>query len=290
MSKTSLIEKELDELIDLGESFSNYLYYTRCNHVPKKYQYISDYSETDLEHEDCTDEDRELWKDYQQYEARVQVVVKELRKLGGLTEVYQRFYTAAYRVVASIASERLSDFEAQYKSPKRAKINHSNYTIYDAMIGLVNEYSGLGPSNAMSRVQNQIDILKSIRSHLGSTLFEFDQMLRMDLFDSELEAAKHLSERGHLRAAGAIAGVVLEKHLKQTAERHGFSSRKKAPSIADFNEYLKAEGITDTVQWRRIQGLADIRNLCDHPKEREPSVDDLHDLLSGVERVLRSVL
>ncbi len=47
-----------------------------------------------------------------------------------------------------------------------------------------------------------------------------------DLFDSELESAKELSKKGFLRAGGALAGVVLEKHLAQVMTNHGLKSKK----------------------------------------------------------------
>ena len=60
------------------------------------------------------------------------------------------------------------------------------------------------------------------------------------------------------------------------------------PSIADFNDFLKQEGVNDIPVWRQIQSLADIRNLCDHAKDREPTVADLEDLTAGVDRTIKN--
>ncbi|MBF8277611.1 MAG: hypothetical protein HW390_2684 [Candidatus Brocadiaceae bacterium] len=38
------------------------------------------------------------------------------------------------------------------------------------------------------------------------------------------------------RAAGDLAGVVLERHLQRVAENHKRPIRKKAPTISDLND------------------------------------------------------
>jgi hypothetical protein len=64
---------------------------------------------------------------------------------------------------------------------------------------------------------------------------------------------------------------------------------KKNPTIADFNEALKAGGAIDLPQWRFIQHLADIRNLCDHSRTPEPTADQVADLLAGTKKVTKTV-
>ena len=64
--------------------------------------------------------------------------------------------------------------------------------------------------------------------------------------------------------------------------------KKKNPTIADFNDALK-DNAYDVVEWRRIQRLGDIRNLCDHSKDREPTKDEVEELISGTERTIKTV-
>jgi len=71
-------------------------------------------------------------------------------------------------------------------------------------------------------------------------LFEIRQLVQADLFDSEIGAARELLENKFLRAAGAVAGVVLEKHLRQVCDDRGLKILKKNPTLGDLNELLKA--------------------------------------------------
>jgi hypothetical protein len=107
--------------------------------------------------------------------------------------------------------------------------------------------------------------------------------------DSELDAAQSLAKNGFVRATGAVAGVVLEKHLAHVCEQHGLKSRKKRPSIADFYQLLKEASVIETTTWRYIQHLGDVRNLCDHGKDREPTREEVLELIEGVKKVSKSV-
>ena len=120
-------------------------------------------------------------------------------------------------------------------------------------------------------------------------LFDIRQLVQADLFDSELDSAKELAKHKFFRASGALAGVVLEKHLRQVCDNHSLKVTKKNPTISDLNDLLKQSGVIDTPLWRSIQFLGDIRNLCDHSKASEPTKDQIEDLLDGVTKVTKTL-
>jgi hypothetical protein len=127
--------------------------------------------------------------------------------------------------------------------------------------------------NAVTYIKfnNQIQIVSSAMTRLDEALSNIRGLLQADLFDSELEAARHLAKNGHLRAAGAVAGVVLEAHLGAVCDRHSVAIRKKDPHISELNDALKNADIFDVANWRWMQRLGDIRNLCDHKSSATPS-------------------
>ncbi len=109
-----------------------------------------------------------------------------------------------------------------------------------------------------------------------------------EIQDSELKAAIKLKKISK-RAAGALAGVVLERHLQRVAVNHQISIPKKNPTIADLNDPLKGANIYDVPMWRKIQYLGDIRNLCSHQKDTEPTEEQVTELIDGVNAVIKNV-
>jgi hypothetical protein len=52
---------------------------------------------------------------------------------------------------------------------------------------------------------------------------------------------------------------------------------------------LKDGGVIDIPQWRRIQHLADVRNLCGHSKDREPAAGEVEEMIAGVTKLTKSL-
>jgi hypothetical protein len=113
--------------------------------------------------------------------------------------------------------------------------------------------------------------------------------VQADLFDSELESCKELIKHGYMRSAGALAGVVLEKHLDEVCTNHSIVIKKKNPTLADFNDELRSADVIAVPSWRFIQHLGDLRNLCCHNKDREPTKPEVTELVEGVEKLTRTL-
>ena len=213
-------------------------------------------------------------------------------KIPNFSMEYQSWYSEALLCVKQLLPDRLKDFTELYKpTTKRAKINCENYTIFDYLLGLQMKNAfgeiGVSPNAAMPKFTQQLEIVKSIKKRFESSLFDIKQLVQADLFDSELDAARELNKKGFTRGSGAIAGVVLEKHLAQVCENHSIGIKKKHPSINDLNQLLKDNNVIEMADWRFIQRLADLRNLCDHNKEMEPKKEDIEELISGVDKITK---
>jgi hypothetical protein len=206
---------------------------------------------------------------------------------------YDSWYSEALLVVKQIIPDRLADFVKQYKDEKRKEIDFLSYGIADYLLGLRTTRGGyeviVDQTAAIPKMKNQNSILVSVEKRFDSALFDIQEVIQADIYDSELSAASDLAKKGFVRGGGAIAGVVLEKQLGHVCSLHGLKSRKKYPSISDFYQLLKENNIIDTAKWRFIQHLGDIRNLCDHNKEREPTNEDVLELIEGVEKVIKTV-
>lgn len=201
---------------------------------------------------------------------------------------YETWYTKAVVVIKQITPDRIQDFTLLYSNPKRKDLEVGTYCISDALRTIRHSNGRYGPWTAQYCVFSQLNMLRACLEKFDSKLYDLQTILQADIFDSEIESAKHLLKMGFSRAAGAICGVVLEKHFRGVCGSRGIAMRKKNPTIADYNDALK-DCAYDTVEWRRIQRLGDIRNLCDHSKDREPTKDEVEELISGTDRVTKTI-
>lgn len=218
-----------------------------------------------------------------------------IKELPSFDTEYQRWYSEAISLIRQILPDRLADFVRHYEKPKtRKEISYENYRIEDYLQGLqvtrgYNKEVVVGKYAAIPQFQQQLAIVSAAEARFESSLFDIKQLVQADLLDSEIEAAEHLAKFKFVRAAGAVAGVVLERHLAQVCSNHSITVAKKNPTIADFNELLKNGGVVDLPQWRFVQHLADIRNLCDHGRNPEPTTEQVADLVAGVKKTIKTL-
>ena len=213
-----------------------------------------------------------------------------------LEKSYQRWYTESLLVIKQLLPDRLTEFQQLYRGDgRRDRFDGTTFNIQDWMKGFRANTNSFGKKgfNDLTIVgmllRNQLDILRSAKSRLESRIFDIKHLVQADLFDSELDAARELASRGFLRAAGVVAGVVLERHLIQVVDNHNINTHKDNPTIGDFNDLLKDDGVLEIPSWRQIQRFGDIRNLCAHSKQREPTKDEVDELISGVEKYTKAL-
>jgi len=207
---------------------------------------------------------------------------------------YEIWYSGSLSLIKIVLPDRAEDFEKYYHQKGEESLkNYITYTPprsegvnFDSPFDYV---PAKKVDYARSLFENQVGIVKAVKRRFESSLFDIKQLVQADLFDSELDAARELNKKGFVRGAGAIAGVVLESHLSQVCEIHKIKVTKKNPTINDYNQLLKNNDVIEIPVWRSIQHLADLRNLCDHNKKREPKKEEIEELINGVEKITKTV-
>lgn len=209
---------------------------------------------------------------------------------------YQRWYSTALRVVEQLLPDRYGEFRELYRLDKTPKeLTVTTYAVSDYIHGtrMTRNYGEEEVFDAavvaLTKFGNQVDILASAQARLDSLLADIEGTLEATLLDDELETAGELLKAKHLRSAGIVAGVVLERHLKGVMGNHELSLGRKKAQIARLNDALKDGGVIDVPRWREIQRLGDIRNLCGHDGEREPTAEEVSELIDGTGKVVASV-
>lgn len=186
---------------------------------------------------------------------------------------YQKWFSAVRVIVAKNQPSRLAELDELYEEIK-SSLSRKNIT-KDSFLKL------------KDNINYQFDLLAAVPNHLRYLGYDTELQLYSILMDDELLAAKHLLSKGFLRSSGALAGVLLERHLKNLLSKHTPPIKvKKNATLSTLNDACK-DSIYDLVTWRKIQHLADIRNLCAHDKQPEPKKSEVEDLLSGVSSILK---
>jgi hypothetical protein len=226
-------------------------------------------------------------------EGRKLAISFEKRQEKQFNFAYQSWYTKALKAVFSFAQDRHAEFRGYYEiDPKRKTFGYGTYVIQDYLKGVVP--GGLQYQDFDSREQviqcfgNQLSILNAIKDRVASVLANIEGELYAEIQDNEVAIARQLM-RVSPRAAGALVGVVIEGHLQKVADSHGIKIAKKNPTIADLNDPLKAAAITDTASWRKISYLADLRNLCSHRKDVDPTREQVEELIAGAEWLTKNI-
>jgi hypothetical protein len=277
ISNLEKYKKDLQKLITRGDGLLNALQY------------------------DCFQEDfvAQLEKAFKNKRSKKKLISEFVKSLPNFNIDYQKWYSESLVLIKQLLPDRVDDFIGLYKKPKtkRKDITYENYVIEDALIGLEVSRTDFMEGKkiladkkaAIPKFQQQLNILKSIKSRFESSLFDIRQLVQADLFDSELEVAKELNKKGFTRGAGAVAGVILEGHLLQVCDNHKIVVKKKNPTINDLAQLLKDNDVIDTPDWRKIQHLADLRNLCDHKKKKDPTSEQINELIEGVSKTIKTL-
>ena len=216
---------------------------------------------------------------------------EEFQDITKLRSRYQNWYTRSLAVIAQLLPDRLSEFRNLYRLEKPPKqLDAGTYTISDYLEGLTQRYTVQHHHNVfLSKLSIQMTILGSSISRIDSILADTKGALRADLLSTEIGRARELAKNGYLRAAGIIAGVVLENHLAAACSNHQIKIVKARPTLADYNESLKKASVYEITDWQRIQWLASIRNICAQAGQKDPTNDQIESLIVGVDQVIKLI-
>ncbi len=166
---------------------------------------------------------------------------KLLKKIPRFASAFQTWYSEAHSVIKQLIPDRLPDFVKLYEKPKtRKELTASSYVIEDYLQNITVSRGGyviVSLSTVIPLFEQQLEILKAALGRFESSLFDIKQLVHADLLDSELDAARILQKNKFYRAAGAITGVVIEKHLTQVCMNHNLQATKKNPTISDLNDW-----------------------------------------------------
>lgn len=189
--------------------------------------------------------------------------------------------------------DRYAEFGDLCRPETRRSINYETYGVPDYPAGTRltrGPYQELvfDPLQVGRKFEQQIAIAPTAEGRLDSFLTDLGRVVHGRLLDDEIESAKSLLAAGHVRAAGMAAGVALEGYLKKVVVDRRLTMRKKA-TRANLNDALREAAAYDVVMWRRLQALAEVRNLCAHKSDRGSATEEVRRLIDEVADVVHTV-
>jgi hypothetical protein len=212
---------------------------------------------------------------------------------GSFRYKYQSWYSKVSVIVEFLAPDRMKEFKSYYEiDPKRKSLGYGTYVIQDYFKGVGPDKYSYPNFDSLGQVLNccvnQHSIVQSVIDRLDTSLHDIRGTIYGEILDDELQAASTL-RKINLRAAGALCGVIIERHLQNLATKHFIKKTKANPTISDLNEALKAADVIDLTVWRKISYLADIRNICSHKKDKDPTATQVDDLIDGANWLTKNI-
>ena len=120
----------------------------------------------------------------------------------------------------------------------------------------------------------------------GGYLNSIKNLIQAEVFESELEQAQELLDKGYKLSAAVIAGVVLETALRDSCDQEGIAHGK----LDKMNAELAKSGKYNKLQQKRITALADIRNNAAHGKPDNFTDEDVKLMIRDIEAFLINFL
>jgi len=195
---------------------------------------------------------------------------------------YQTFYSGGLHFVMEFLPEKQDEFISCYENKGRG----GEDGILDYLLLRKIQFSAEKLEifhRFIDRFEIQRSILLSIPFIVKVKEMNLRDLISASFIEREIEEAEALFNGNYIRAAGALAGVALEQHLRALCDKYQIDYAKKdtiEPLVQKLYNHKKIE----ISQMKNIQHLASIRDKCDHPSEIEKV--EVKELIERVKKML----
>jgi hypothetical protein len=139
-------------------------------------------------------------------------------------------------------------------------------------------------------IERQMTIIEALPAYLEGRMYDLKLTIASTLMGDELKEARVLFDKGFIRAAGALSGVVLERHIKLRfdtilpAIKYG-----EKVTLGQLIQKAEAHKLYDVVTIEKMKYLNAVRISCDHDKKSEPKEIEVHDLIEYTRRFIHYI-
>ena len=202
---------------------------------------------------------------------------------------YQRWYSRALPLMKQLALDRYIEFQSYYLvDPRYGWYNSGAYVIQDYFRGRESVDEDFdGRPDTVRCFKNQLAILKSVSDRLAWGEMDTADQAERGMQLAFLETARKLMDINE-RAAGALAGTVLETYLKDLTTKHKLKFRKQAPPLREYIDALHTAKVLDIPAHSQATWLAEISDRSRAPGE-SPTKPQVRDLIDGTHWLITNV-
>lgn len=196
---------------------------------------------------------------------------------------YEKWYNSAYPLISEYLPDREDDFKNRYNKVRLSlEVDIEFLRNYDVTgIGTLKYYISNG-------IELQLSLLESIKGRIKTEQVKARKRISKDITSDEIQKGKELIDDEHIRAAGVLAGVALERHLITLCENSeqelefGYMDgiTTLAHTLSDANEISKDD-------LRLLEYLSGIRNKCSHATDEDPEKREVERMLDEASDFIR---
>lgn len=222
--------------------------------------------------------------------------VDQLREISDLSELrreYLRWYTEAQLLISRHVPSMFHEFENLYYSTSTGE-SAADAWEYHGIRSYMRSTSDWGDKHRIFRnrfnadIEHQRGILLALPAVIELRALEVEALVTADLVSGEIDEARLLLDHGFGRAAGAVAGVALESHLKLLHNQSSLEYDDK-DTIVPLATRLRKAGLISLGDEKKCIAMSDTRNNCDHKNEVEPTQEEIVELINDADRFAKRV-
>ncbi len=199
-----------------------------------------------------------------------------------LAHKYHHWYGGCSAFIEDTSPGRKGELEHVHAKARTIKV------IDTSLAGFFkNDYmSEQDQAGAVANIKEIQGIIQSAAGYVEAHARSIESALFRVYAGDLLGIAEHYRDNNELRPAGVVAGVVLEREMRQLCDKLQIKYGKTDHDIGQFNTILFGKGSPiESATWKmRINAWYKIRNKSAHydAQEGEPTKDEVTELINGV--------
>lgn len=223
-------------------------------------------------------------------------ILKEIDDYDSFKKNYLKWFLPVQNAIKIIQPEIYNTFVECYNT-KSGKFTFFNFRIHPYLKNMIPNSIGYDKpyeerfKQATQKVKNllqyQLDLIYSIIENKDSLLLNFDNELFFSFQEENVQVAQNLLDNDFIRAAGAICGVIIEKHLIKLLIP--FDEKAYSYTLGKLNIECKRYSLYSETEKKRIDLYINYRNLCDHKNKINPTKNQVQDLIDGTKWILVNI-